>query len=99
MYIIYILLIILHFFLHTNLHTKHEFTRYCVNLSLTFLLYQLHHSRMCSASATAAALALLPDPVFACDYLDLCVYSFSRDDDDADDDDAAAMALALLPRL
>ncbi|ELK1287454.1 hypothetical protein N6C64_004581 [Escherichia coli] len=54
---------------------------------------------MCSASATAAALALLPDTVFACDYLDLCVYSFSRDDDDADDDDAAAMALALLPRL
>ncbi|HFO2833781.1 TPA: hypothetical protein ACHJIT_004492 [Escherichia coli] len=53
---------------------------------------------MCSASATAAALALLPDPVFACDYLDLCVYSYIYDDD-ADDDDAAAMALALLPRL
>ncbi|HAH3016221.1 TPA: hypothetical protein GF206_23605 [Escherichia coli] len=39
-----------------------------------------------------------PDPVFACDYLDLCVYSYIYDDDDADDDDAAAMALALLPR-
>ncbi|MCV8171578.1 hypothetical protein ODQ55_23985 [Escherichia coli] len=41
---------------------------------------------MCSASATAAALALLPDPVFACDYLDLCVYSYIYDDDDAADD-------------
>ncbi|ELN6259648.1 hypothetical protein RZW51_004947 [Escherichia coli] len=54
---------------------------------------------MPGASACATAPAFLPDPVFACDYLDLCVYSFSRDDDDADDDDAAAMALALLPRL
>ncbi|EFB7249854.1 hypothetical protein C1U85_004969 [Escherichia coli] len=54
---------------------------------------------MCSAFATASALALLPDPVFACDYLDLCVYSYIYDDDDADDDNAAAMALALPPRL
>lgn len=53
---------------------------------------------MPGAYATAAALAFLPDPVFACDYLDLCVYSYIYDDDD-DDDDAAAMAHALLPRL
>ncbi|EIK2434377.1 hypothetical protein LJZ24_004662 [Escherichia coli] len=54
---------------------------------------------MPGAFATATALALLPDRCFACDYLDLCVYSYIYDDDDADDDDAAAMALALLPRL